>query len=522
MTGSAERRRRFVRSDHRASVVAPTRLSDSVFGDVVEHGGRHEDGQHGKDGNCAAAPEGAQRGTLDRHGGPLVRGALADVPTTLTVMPASFHGPKDPFPRRPIACRDGPTSGHGSRLTPAEVQGLFAGAGFRWWIAGGWCLDLAVGRQTREHTDTDVSILRPRPAGFRRHVALWDVHVADPPGPDRCIPGRRDPSSMTTCTTCGAAAARVKRGASRSWSRRWTATTGSTGVTGACDAPGSRPVSGRASVPAMAALAPEIQLLYKSTSLRDKDRADFERVAPLLSEDERGWLERALAMSARITRGCPGSAERAPGLSCGRYGSTADAPRPDHRSAGDREVDHGRGRRPRPGRARARSRLGDERPAAPPRDPGGVRHHGTAGAPWRRVVAALGAGALAQLRLGSSVVLDGVARDPEVEGTRLVAHEEGAGSLVVMTSCGDAAVHRRTRRGPAAPDPELVRARLGPRRAAEVVGSSRRRRSRPRGGRPVRAERRAVAHAHRIEVLTEAARREPPTRSGTLAACSSA
>ena len=39
-------------------------------------------------------------------------------------------------------------------------------------------------------------------------------------------------------------------------------------------------------------------------------------------------------------------------------------------------------------------------------------------------------------------MLDGVAREPEVEGTRLVAGEEGAGSLVILTSCRDAGVHR--------------------------------------------------------------------------------
>ncbi len=50
--------------------------------------------------------------------------------------------------------------------------------------------------------------------------------------------------------------------------------------------------------------------------------------------------------------------------------------------------------------------------------------------------------ARAQLRLGRSVVLDGVARAPEVEGTRQVAREEGAASLVVMTSCADADLHR--------------------------------------------------------------------------------
>jgi predicted kinase len=50
--------------------------------------------------------------------------------------------------------------------------------------------------------------------------------------------------------------------------------------------------------------------------------------------------------------------------------------------------------------------------------------------------------ARSQLRLGSSVVLDGVARGPEVEETRRVAAEEGAGSFVVMTSCRDAGLHR--------------------------------------------------------------------------------
>lgn len=50
--------------------------------------------------------------------------------------------------------------------------------------------------------------------------------------------------------------------------------------------------------------------------------------------------------------------------------------------------------------------------------------------------------ARSQLRLGSSVVLDGVARDPNVEGTRLVAREEGARSAVILTSVHDADLHR--------------------------------------------------------------------------------
>jgi hypothetical protein len=182
-------------------------------------------------------------------------------------------------------------------LMPAEVQGLLAGAGFRWWIAGGWCLDLAVGRQTRHHADTDVSILRPDAAGFRRHVALWDVHVADPPGRGSLHPwpAGSELEDHVHDVWC-------RRGEDEPWGLQVMVeeVEGDDWVYRR-DRRIRRPVAslrGRASVPAMAALAPEIQLLYKSTSLRDKDRADFERAAPLLSEDERGWLERALAMSA--------------------------------------------------------------------------------------------------------------------------------------------------------------------------------------------------------------------------------
>jgi predicted kinase len=66
----------------------------------------------------------------------------------------------------------------------------------------------------------------------------------------------------------------------------------------------------------------------------------------------------------------------------------------------------------------------------------GVRGHRGVG--W----SLLWALARSQLRLGSSVVLDGVARGPDVEGTRLVAREEGAGSVVILTSVHNAELHR--------------------------------------------------------------------------------
>ena len=51
--------------------------------------------------------------------------------------------------------------------------------------------------------------------------------------------------------------------------------------------------------------------------------------------------------------------------------------------------------------------------------------------------------ATAQLRRGRPVVLDGVARELEVTGTRAISSAAGARSLVVATSCSDLAIHRQ-------------------------------------------------------------------------------
>lgn len=47
-----------------------------------------------------------------------------------------------------------------------------------------------------------------------------------------------------------------------------------------------------------------------------------------------------------------------------------------------------------------------------------------------------------QLRRGRSVVLDGVARQPEILGCRKAANSEGAALVVVATHCSDADIHR--------------------------------------------------------------------------------
>jgi len=65
--------------------------------------------------------------------------------------------------------------------TPLRLEAVikrFSPAPFRWWISGGWALDLHLGRSWREHGDTDVGVVR---SDLRLVYALlsdWNLHVA--------------------------------------------------------------------------------------------------------------------------------------------------------------------------------------------------------------------------------------------------------------------------------------------------------------------------------------------------------
>ena len=56
-------------------------------------------------------------------------------------------------------------------MTFDETRDVFAPLSIPWWIAGGWAIDVYLGRQTREHADIDVSVLR---ADHRKLAALLD------------------------------------------------------------------------------------------------------------------------------------------------------------------------------------------------------------------------------------------------------------------------------------------------------------------------------------------------------------
>lgn len=174
---------------------------------------------------------------------------------------------------------------------PTVVE-MFRGFDRPWWIAGGYAIDAFAGGGRREHDDIDVSVFASDHIALRRHLAAWDVHVADPPGTlrpwalDEALPEpihdiwvRRDsddPWRFQVMLNPGDAAGLVYRRDSRLVLPLSEATWTKDGVR---------------------YLAPEFQLLFKSRGQRPKDERDFQDCLPLLDSGQRSWLSGALELS---------------------------------------------------------------------------------------------------------------------------------------------------------------------------------------------------------------------------------
>ncbi|WP_433179425.1 nucleotidyltransferase domain-containing protein [Actinoallomurus sp. CA-150999] len=177
--------------------------------------------------------------------------------------------------------------------TPAQVASLLSALPCRWWVAGGYAIELAAGRRLRDHGDIDVMLLRPDQIHLHGVLRGWEHWAADPPGVLRpwepaetlpqavhdvwCRPGPDEPwriQIMLDETRDG------------DWlSRR---------------DPGIRrplPEIGEISPEGVPYLAPEIQLFYKAKQPRPKDETDFAAVLPFLTQVQRRWLNEALAHS---------------------------------------------------------------------------------------------------------------------------------------------------------------------------------------------------------------------------------
>lgn len=175
-------------------------------------------------------------------------------------------------------------------LSVAEVKNVFKPFKHQWWIAGGWAIDLFLGQQTRPHDDIDILIRRDDQLEVQKLLAGWDLWAADPPG---------------TLKSWGKGEF-LKKGLQDIWCRKTPKDPWQIQImlfdTENDDWIFKRDESIRRSLNSItlktndgvSLLAPEIQLLYKSKTLRSKDQQDFENAFTSMSSDQINWLKVAL------------------------------------------------------------------------------------------------------------------------------------------------------------------------------------------------------------------------------------
>jgi hypothetical protein len=175
-------------------------------------------------------------------------------------------------------------------LDPEEVARLFTDFPARWWISGGYALDLHLGRSWRPHEDSDVGVVRDDVAALRHVLGGWDIHVA----------------SAGALAPWNGSVALAEEHQNNLWCRRSADQPWCLDVTIGDGNPddwiyrrdptlrvrwSEAVLRGEHGIPY---LAPELQLLFKSTSVRHKDDLDATEVIPELTTDRRRRLRELL------------------------------------------------------------------------------------------------------------------------------------------------------------------------------------------------------------------------------------
>jgi len=180
-------------------------------------------------------------------------------------------------------------SGMDAFAEPHRIARLLRGFKGPWFVAGGWAIDLFVGRETRAHEDIEIAVWRDDQRTLRQYLTGWrfekiargtrepwredewlalPVHEVHGVGPDG-----ESLEILLNERTGGA------------WQFRRNPT-----VTRPEDRIALRSRDG------IPFLAPEVVLLYKAKDPRPHDEQDFTTAQPRLDPERAEWLRRALEL----------------------------------------------------------------------------------------------------------------------------------------------------------------------------------------------------------------------------------
>lgn len=178
-------------------------------------------------------------------------------------------------------------------LSIDEAAEAFRGYPMPWWIAGGWAIDLLLGKQTRPHGDTDILLLAPDQLAAKAYLDQdWVLYKTGQRTPSRLAPW---PDDDYLEPDLGIHDVWVKQRVGGPWRFQLMLlpTAGDDWVFRR-DKRIAGPIAdmGWTTPAGLPVLNPEIQLLYKSRvhDRREKDQADFEAAVPALADSQKRWL----------------------------------------------------------------------------------------------------------------------------------------------------------------------------------------------------------------------------------------
>jgi GNAT superfamily N-acetyltransferase len=172
---------------------------------------------------------------------------------------------------------------------PEEVHGRLAGSTVGWYVAGGWAVDLWLGRQTREHEDIEIAIDRTDLPAWRSELAGFALYDAGRGRRRRLGPGDEPDPRHHQVWLCDPAVRMwrmdtfLEERPDGWWTCHWLPL-----VRHPMPLAVARTASG------IPYLRPEFVLLAKAKHRRPKDEADLRVLLPTLDSDARDRLRAGL------------------------------------------------------------------------------------------------------------------------------------------------------------------------------------------------------------------------------------
>lgn len=174
---------------------------------------------------------------------------------------------------------------------PLKVAVLMRGFEPDWFVAGGWAIDLYLGKETRPHDDIEIAVFRRDQIALRNHLDGWLLRKAEngalsnwnegeflelPVHEIHCFNetgDRRFLEVLLNETNGKEWIFRRNKSVTKPLSKLYL--TSNTGIK---------------------FLRPEVVLLYKSKNPRAKDERDFETVVKFLDAESRKWLKNVISI----------------------------------------------------------------------------------------------------------------------------------------------------------------------------------------------------------------------------------